>query len=385
MLPNMSFSACSRFVKAGLMFAVALASGPAFAQKAPPQPARSRNQPFNLSSSDASASSAARARTKARAEDCAGALPLFDEAVRITIEPTLRRDRGACHDKLGNPTAALDDYRAYLYARPEASDAKEIEERIQVLEGQLESSRKAEEKDNTPPGGVRGSASLSLNGEKTDAQVGSGASSGSRSDDGKGATSYDDYAARVKRRDEADSSSLRTGTGGVFGFYTSVRSFVGQGSGSDSIGYSVGVTPRYAFTSYFSLVGELGFAGFGARARTASGGVALWVGAEFRVKLDSYASNSLLFGVGPGFERYVGLDRSNASALNTGHIRGRIGFRHVFGANVGLDLSFDPAVVFASADGPPTIVTVNGQTFSASQSVDPRALLGGNLALVVGF
>ena len=106
---------------------------------------------------------------------------------------------------------------------------------------------------------------------------------------------------------------------------------------------------------------------------------------RFRVKLDSYASNSLLFGVGPGFERYVGLDRSNASALNTGHIRGRIGFRHVFGANVGLDLSFDPAVVFASSDGPPTIVVINGQSFSASQSIDPRALLGGNLALVVGF
>jgi hypothetical protein len=384
MLPNMSFSACSRFVKAGLMFAVALVSGPAFAQKAPPQPARSRNQPFNLSASDASASSAARARAKARAEDCAGALPLFDEAIRITIEPTLRRDRGACHDKLGNPTAALDDYRAYLFARPESSDSKEIEERIQVLEGQLESSRKAEEKD-APSGGVRGSASLSINGDKTEAQAGSGASSGSRSDDGKGAMSYDDYAARVKRRDEADSSSLRTGTGGSFGFYTSLRSFVGTGTNTDSVGYSVGVTPRYAFTPNFSLVGELGFAGFGARARTASGGIAVWVGAEFRVKLDSYASNSLIFGVGPGFERYVGLDRSNSAALNTGHLRGRIGFRHVFGANVGLDVSFDPAVVFASYDGPPTIVNVNGQSFAVAQSVDPRALLGGNLALVVGF
>jgi hypothetical protein len=93
----------------------------------------------------------------------------------------------------------------------------------------------------------------------------------------------------------------------------------------------------------------------------------------------------LLFGVGPGFERYVGLDRSNSAALNTGHLRGRIGFRHVFGPNVGLDISFDPAVVFASYDGPPTIVSVNGQSFTVSQSVDPRALLGGNLALVVGF
>ena len=81
---------------------------------------------------------------------------------RITIEPTLRRDRGACHDKLGNATAAIEDYRAYLYARPEAQDAKEIEERIQVLDGQLEAARKPE--DTKSGGGAEASASPSTQG-----------------------------------------------------------------------------------------------------------------------------------------------------------------------------------------------------------------------------
>ncbi len=305
---------------------------------------------------------------------------LFDEAIRITIEPTLRRDRAACHDKLGNPSAAVDDYRAYLFARPEASDAKDVEERIQVLEGQLESGRKTEE-NRSGSGGA--SASLSINGEKTEARTGSGSSDDRKS--GSGATSYDDYAAQVKRRDEAEASGLRTGSGGIFGFYATLRSFVGAGGFGEKVGYSVGVTPRYAFNSYFSLVGEFGFAGFGTRARTASGGVALWVGAEFRAKLDSYGSNQILFGAGPGFERYVGLDRSNPAALNTGHLRGRIGFRHVFGSNIGLDVSFDPAVVFTSFDGPPTVVNVNGATTATTPSIKPQGLLGGNIAFVVGF
>ena len=60
------------------------------------------------------------ARARARAGDCAGALPAFDAAIRVTIEPTLRRDRGLCHEKLGDPFPAIEDYRAYLVARADA-------------------------------------------------------------------------------------------------------------------------------------------------------------------------------------------------------------------------------------------------------------------------
>jgi hypothetical protein len=375
----MSVSAVSRTLKAAVLFVSALVSSNAFAQKAPPRAPspRSRNQSFNMTSSDQAASPAARARAKARADDCAGALPLFDEAVRLTIEPTLRRDRGACHDKLGNPTAAVEDYRAYLYARPEASDAKEVEERIQVLEGQIENDKKSS--DDPDKGGPSASASLSINGEKTEGHVGgSGGADDKRASKG---SSYDDFAARVKRRDEAETSPLRTGIGGIFGFYGSFRAFPTSFNGSN-IGYSVGIAPRYAFTSYFTLLGELGFAGFGTRARQALGGPALWVGAEFRIKLDPYGSNHILLGAGPGYERYVGLDRTNESAFNTFHVRGRIGFRHVFGSNLGLEANFDPSVVFFSSDQLPS-VTVSGLTVSTGQPA--QGLISGNVSFVVGF
>lgn len=381
-LRSMSVSAVSRTLKAAVLFVSALVSSYAFAQKAPPRAPspRSRNQPFNMTSSDQAASPAARARAKARADDCAGALPLFDEAVRLTIEPTLRRDRGACHDKLGNPTAAVEDYRAYLYARPEAADAKDVEERIQVLEGQIENDKKADDPDRG--GGASASASLSINGEKTEGRVGGSGSSDEKAEkrESKG-SSYDDFAARVKRRDEADTSPLRTGTGGIFGFYGAFRAFPSSFNTSN-IGYSVGIAPRYAFTNYFTLAGELGFAGFGTRARQALGGPALWVGAEFRIKLDSYGSNHILLGAGPGYERYVGLDRTNDAAFNTLHLRGRVGFRHVFGSNIGLEANFDPSIVFFSSDQTPT-VTVGGIT--ASVALPAQGLISGNLSFVVGF
>lgn len=377
----MSISTCSRFLKAGFLMATALLSGSAFAQKAGGAPPRSRNQPLNLSSSDASASTAQRARAKAKAGECEAALPLFDEAIRITIEPTLRRDRGACHDKLGNATAAIEDYRAYLYARPEAQDAKEIEERIQVLDGQLEAARKPE--DTKSGGGAEASASISINGEKAEAKGSTKGGSGDASDD-KAATSYDDFSARVKRRDEAESSSIRSGSGGAFGFYLSFRGFATKGF-ADELSYAVGVTPRYSFNSFFGIVGELGFAGVGTRPRTAVGGVQVWAAPEIRLKLDPYASNQILLALGPGFERYSGLDRSNSAAFNTFHLRGRVGFRHVFGANVALDASFDPAVMFAKYDGDPQVVSVGGQAIAVTPQIDPQFLVGGTLSLVVGF
>lgn len=379
----MSFvSACSRFVKAGIVLATALVSGNAFAQAKPASPpARSRNQPFNLSSSDQAAGPAARARAKARANDCDGALPLFDEAIRVTIEPTLRRDRGACHDKLGNAQAAIDDYRAYLYARPEAADAKDIEERIQVLEGQLEQSRKPES-DSGGQGGARASASISINGDKTEASAGTDRDDAQRRKD---ATSYDDYSAQVRKRDEAESSSIRMGTGGAFGLFGAGRAFLSNGFYETQAGYMVGVTPRYSFNSWFSLIGEIGFAGFGTNSREAVGGIALWVAPEFRVRLDRFASNQLLFAFGPGYERYSALDRANPNAFNSAHFRGRVGFRHVFGANIGLDLSFDPGVAVLQYDGTPPTITIAGVTTTLTPVVDPRIVLGGNLTFVVGF
>src|SRR5437763_11037792 len=76
--------------------------GAASAQTAQPKgPAQSSSQ-FTLRREEAGGSEGTVARSRARTGDCAGALPAFDAAIQHTIEPTLRRDRGLCHEKLGD-------------------------------------------------------------------------------------------------------------------------------------------------------------------------------------------------------------------------------------------------------------------------------------------
>src|SRR5687767_5687650 len=105
------------------------------AKPAPHGPARSSSQ-FTLRREDAGGADASVARSRARAGDCQGALAGFDAAINHTIEPTLRRDRGLCHEKLGHPFPAIDDYRAYLTARPDAPDSDQIRQRLAALEEQ---------------------------------------------------------------------------------------------------------------------------------------------------------------------------------------------------------------------------------------------------------
>src|SRR6185295_9064278 len=80
-------------------------------------------------------------RGRAAAGDCKGALNDFDQALKTGQEPELRRDRGLCHDKLGNKFPALEDLRAYLAAKPNAPDAEQIRARVQQLESELDNDR----------------------------------------------------------------------------------------------------------------------------------------------------------------------------------------------------------------------------------------------------
>src|SRR5580704_16264109 len=73
-------------------------------------------------------------RTRMRGGDCAGAIDAFDTVLRTAVDPTVNRDRGLCHEKLGHPYPAIDDYRVYLTARPEALDAEGIRQRLVQLE-----------------------------------------------------------------------------------------------------------------------------------------------------------------------------------------------------------------------------------------------------------
>src|SRR5262245_17436416 len=93
---------------AGLFFVV-VASAQTAPPLPPPPPPRRQNPQLNLRRDEAGGADAHTARARARANDCAGALASFDAAIRTNIDPTLRRDRGLCHEKLGNPFPAMDD------------------------------------------------------------------------------------------------------------------------------------------------------------------------------------------------------------------------------------------------------------------------------------
>jgi hypothetical protein len=90
---------------------------------------------FYLNKDSSPAVSAANnARARARSGDCKGALDPFDVAITYWQEPTLRRDRGLCHEQLGHPYPAIEDYRAYLAAAPQAPDYEQIKQRLEHLE-----------------------------------------------------------------------------------------------------------------------------------------------------------------------------------------------------------------------------------------------------------
>jgi hypothetical protein len=118
-----------------------LTSGAAEAQRVAPQPSRTKRgddvRQFYLNKDSTPAvAAAANARARARSGDCKGALDDFDTAIRYWEEPTLRRDRGLCHEQLGNPYPAIDDYRAYLTGAPQAPDYDQIKARLDALVAQ---------------------------------------------------------------------------------------------------------------------------------------------------------------------------------------------------------------------------------------------------------
>ena len=90
---------------------------------------------FQMRESSQASGPAEGARARVREGDCKGALALFDEALRTSIDPTLHRDRGLCHDKLGDVYPAIDDYRAYVFAAPDEPDVDTIRQRISELQG----------------------------------------------------------------------------------------------------------------------------------------------------------------------------------------------------------------------------------------------------------
>jgi hypothetical protein len=360
-----------RLIFTSSFLSIVLASGIAGAQRAMPRAPRrpSSNSEFSLRRGDTGAGSAALARQRARAGDCAGALGPFDTAVRQNIDPTLRRDRGLCHEKLSDPYPAIDDFRVYLAARPDAADAEQIREHLTRLEESVGPRSSPGESDDSVSAG--GSFSLGTADEGTRAARSSNRASATLGPrPGERERSYDYYASEERLAEASDTSPLRFGRGWELGpFMMLPRFFVGTNGVSKSAGYGVGASIRYSFSPTLTLVTELGYAGLGTSGAASSvGGPLLFAGLEARIPLDRWASNHFLLGVGPGFESYTA--SGSKASLRLFEARARVGFRHVFGPSVGLEFLVDGGPVYAKVDG-----------FDGSMG----GVVGGSVGLIVGF
>lgn len=327
--------------------------------------ARSSAQ-FTLRREEAGGPAALAARNRARAGDCAGALPSFDVAIEKTYEPTLKRDRGLCHDKLGNVFPAIDDFRAYLVAAPNAPDADQIRTRLATLEQQSGGpSSMSKDEDGEP---IEGEAAASISVGKSGVKASASSSKPVRESEEAG-ISYDQRVAREKSADDAEVSPLRDGTGVVLGPFVHIpRFFFGEGA-SSKLAYGVGVAIRYSTGRHLSVISELGYAGIGTSGEnTSASGPLLFGGLEFRLPVTPFSGDHVLLRAGIGYERYVVSGTRFVSDTVLG--RAGLGFRHVFGPSVALE--------FLGDGGPAYFIPEAGDSAL-------RFVLGGSAAFLVGF
>jgi hypothetical protein len=326
---------------------------------------------------DTGQGAAANARALAAKGDCASALASFDTALRSSIDMTVRRDRGLCHDQLGHPFPAMDDYRAYLTVSPDAPDAADIRarlERLEVLTGVGGPSALPPE---TSPEEVPKEAA-----RINDATILT-ADTGKRS--GAKRASYDVEEDAYQRYDQAMTSPLRRGAGGIFGVYGigvalglgSNGAGVGFGSGAAGgtpfvPGFEIGALIGWSFGGLSSIYFQIGYADYQVSnigVTQAVGGIALTVGYEARIRLDQYSTHAIV--LGPAFEyQYI-------SAGSTGGIsllipQGRVGYRVILGYGFGLEL--------LGIVGEP-IAAVQG--FGVAAANDPS--VGGSLSMLLAF
>lgn len=375
----------------GSLLGLFLSASPSWAQKggggggtavhgapAPPGAPRNSSAQFTLKRGEVGGQAGVTGRARARAGDCAGALVAFDEALRSTVEPTLYRDRGLCHEKLDNRFPAIDDYRAYLVARPDAPDGDQIRERLQRLEGTEPTERGTEDgaKPKDDSASASGAASLSLGSEGASASASTKGSSSKRSNvigpsrDGD-TRSYDDYAADERRADDAEHSPLREGTGWIFGAFVHVPRYFFAKGGTSDMAYGLGATVRYSVSPSFTFLTEIGYAGQGESGRTtAAGGVLAFGGGELRIPITKYAGDQFVIGGGLGFERYT--TSGTRIGANFWSARFRGGFRHVFGPSVAVELLADGGPVFVASDLDRVETSVGG-------------VIGGSFAVTAAF
>jgi hypothetical protein len=312
------------------------------------------------SSPSAPLTPAGAARARALKGDCAGALDAYDQALRTSIDPNLHRDRGRCHETLGHPHPAIDDYRAYLTARPDAPDADDVRARLQKLERDAgivgpEAPADAKSGEKTDKSGVHVSVSLNA----------------TASTEGGGKKTLDAIENDERLDQQADDSPLRRGKGLVIGVGIGAAHF-----GKSELGWTetVGVDLRGSLSRISTLMLTIGYAHVNSTGSSSElGGAMLAAGYEARIALNPRVTDALLLGATLGYENLK--QRATGLVYAAFLPQARLGYRHVFGPSLGLEAAFDGGIAFLSLTGAP----------AGADTSTTTALLGGHVALVVGF
>jgi hypothetical protein len=364
---------CVRWLGVALFAAGASPLVPAAAHAQPPARAAAPSGPV-LIHPDPAADAIALGRIRMAKGDCAGALEAFDAALRTSVDVTVRRDRGLCHEQLGQPFPAMDDFRAYLTVVPDAADAEDIRMRLNQLEV-------ANGLGGTGTGGTSAVGGSQANGTSkvtadhedpfaVDARdpgaKAPGSSGAGDSANGSRAGNYDEELAQNDRWDEAEASPMRRGTGLSFGAYG--RGYGGTSNGVS--GYGVGATIRGALGRVSTLYGEIGYATYQAGNDDVTGerlgGLTIGLGYEARIRLDEFASNAIILAGVVSYERVM--DANTHALVNDLNPRAKLGYRHVFGPGFGVEIGAELA-----------------QPIDLSSGSAPTTFFGGTLALLVGF
>jgi tetratricopeptide (TPR) repeat protein len=276
-----------------------------------------------------------------RRGDCAGALDAFDEALRSSVDATLYRDRGLCHEKLGHPYPAIQDYRAYLTSSPQSPDADAIGNRLRLLEDRVAGRRPSVEADDVPPPGLN---------------------AGAMEEEKKPAAPASDASPPPDTGDDMQRSSLRDGTGWGFAAFFAGRKWIRDAavptvSTSETWAECLGAQLRYATGSHGALLLEAGYQHFNSTSidpEVISGFTSL-MAFELRIALDRSYDNQFLVAPGLGYEHLV-FSPSDVSlpSYSEGGLTGRVraGYRRMLGPAVALDVSLEGGwAVFFKYDG----------------------------------
>lgn len=320
------------------------------------------------------------ARARMRNGDCAGALEAFDEAVRHSIDPALRRDRGLCHEQLGHPYPAMDDYRAYLTAEPDAPDAQSIQARLDRLEEQT-TGRSASSDADDDKSVLQGSASASVSVNGATASTSDSSSSSSQ-------PVRRDTMDYIEHDSDELRSPLRRGKGwSVAPFFAEHKWFLPNTNFGDAETWAecVGLQFRYSFGHVSTLFLEGGYQRFNSTAATSGlytvQGLTSQLGLELRFPFDGDYDNQLIVAPGIGFEYWVEtLNVAGGQSIDIGMLmpRVRVGWRHMLAASASIDLALD-----GGFGKPATFSNPSDFPFGGSASVDEMVAL--NVGLVWGL